>query len=198
VVSMAVEDRRHGEARDRIFEPAAAQERVDVAGFSLDRSLDRRVVEQDHDVISTQARERGLELQRFVHGFVHELFDDLLAPRPERPAAEPPSEPLHAGKPDAFNLRRLAVEHDDAGVLQDPRDVGLLVGFVVVVAEDGDDRDFDRGLQFLDERARLFGEAVVGEITAERENIGGLADLREERGNAGARLFPDRSDRLRG
>src|SRR5262245_59921792 len=48
VVRVAVEHRADGKARDRIFEAAASEERIDVARLAFDGALDRRVVQQ-HD-----------------------------------------------------------------------------------------------------------------------------------------------------
>ena len=96
VVRVAMEDRRYGESRNGIFEPAAAQERKDVAGFTLDRRLDRRVVEQGDEVIVAQPGQGGFELQRFVDRLTDEALDDLFAPRSERAASESTGESLDA------------------------------------------------------------------------------------------------------
>ena len=180
-MGVTVKDRADREAGERILEPAAAEERKDLERLAFDGGLDRRVVEQRDDVLVAQARERGLELQRFVDRFVHELLDDLFAPRTERPAPEAAGEALDAGEADPEDLGGVAVEHDDAGVLEDPGDLALLARFEVVVAEDGDDRNLDGGKQLLDEAARLFDQAVVGQVAAEDENVGRLANLGEQR-----------------
>ena len=69
---------------------------------------------------------------------VHELLDDLFAPRAERAAAEAAGESLDAGEADAEDLRAVAVERDDARVEEDLSQLVLLARFEVVVAEDGD------------------------------------------------------------
>ena len=66
-----------------------------------------------------QPRQRGLELQRLLHGLVHEVLDDLLAPRSERASAEATAEAAHPGKPDSMKLPRVAVEHVHADIRED-------------------------------------------------------------------------------
>ena len=63
---MAVEDRRDLVARERLFEPAAPEVRIDLPRFAFDGFGDRRVVQQRDPRRRAQARERRFELQRFV------------------------------------------------------------------------------------------------------------------------------------
>ena len=86
-------------------------------------------------MIVAKPRQRGLELQRLVDRFVHELLDDVLAPRPERAPAEAAGETLDSGEADAMNLGGVAVEDDHPGVGQDLGDLVLLAGLEVVIAE---------------------------------------------------------------
>ena len=108
----------------------------------------------------------------------------LMISSPHGPSArrpKPPANPLMPAKPTPWTSRRLAVERDDAGVLEDLDDLRLLVGLEVVVAEDRDDRNLDRRRELLDERARFLGEAVVGQVAAEREDVGRVVDLGKQR-----------------
>ncbi len=75
-----------------------------------------------------------------------ELLDDVLAPGPEGAPAEPARESLDAGEADAVNLRRVAVERDDARVDQNGSNLVLLSRFEVVIAEDRDRGDLDSAL----------------------------------------------------
>ena len=127
-----------------------------------------------------QPGERGLELQGLVDGLVHELFDDVFAPRSESTASEAAREALDAREADAVDLGRVAVEHLDAGVGQDPRDLGRLARLEVMVAEDGDARNLERG-ELADQAARLVGKPVVRQVTAEDQQVGLVVDLREQR-----------------
>ena len=137
-------------------------------------------------MLGSQTRERRLELERFLDRLVHEVLDDLLAPRPERAAAESAAEAANAGEADAAKLPRVAVEHVDADVGEDPRDLAFLSGLEVVIPEHGDDGDFRRR-EILREDARLFGQAVVGEIAAQHQHVGRLGDLAEQRLKASLR-----------
>lgn len=76
-----------------------------------------------------------------------EPLHDLLAPRLQRPLAEPTREALDACEADAVHLYEFAVQHVDARIGEDPRDGVRLTGLEVVVAEDRHDRDPDPGGQ---------------------------------------------------
>src|SRR5688500_2008651 len=94
-------DGRHRKAADRFLEAAAAEERKDFARLSLDGCLDGGVVQDRDQPLGSKSRERGFELQRFVHRFADEVFDDLLAPWSEGAAAEAAAESLDTGEADA-------------------------------------------------------------------------------------------------
>ena len=118
---VAVEDGGDGKAPDRLFESAAAEERIDLAAARLrpcpgsarsagprsSRSLRRRA-SADSSFSASSDR------------FVHELLDDVFAPRTERATAEAAGEALDAGKADPVNFGRVAVEDDDPGIDEDP------------------------------------------------------------------------------
>ena len=176
---MAVQDERDRVAADRLFETRAAEERIDLERLALDRLLNRRVVQQRDDLPGAEPRERGFELQRFVHRFVDEGLDDLLAPRAERAPAEAAAEPLHPGDADAQDLAGVAVEHDHPGVGEDLGHLGGLVGFEVVVAEDRGGRNAKRR-QLSCEDLRLLGQAVVGQVSRQQDHISRFGDLREQ------------------
>ena len=80
VVRVAVEDRGHRVARERLLQPAAAEERINLERLALDRRLDRGVVQDGDEPFGAQPRQRGLELQRLVQALVDELLDDRLRP----------------------------------------------------------------------------------------------------------------------
>src|SRR3954462_11043854 len=101
---VSVYGQRHGEAIDRIFEAARSDKGIDLERFTLDRLLDRRLVQQRDPRVGTQAHEGRFELQRLVQRFVDELLDDGLAPRAKGPGTEAASEPLHPRNADTREL----------------------------------------------------------------------------------------------
>jgi hypothetical protein len=148
---MPVKDRGDRVAREWFLESAASEVRKDLARLTFDRVHDRRVMEQRHASRCTKTRQRRLEFQRFFHRFVNEALDGLFAPRTEHAAAKSPSEALHAGKADSMDFRSLAVEQANSAVNQNAPDVVDRAGFIVVVAEHGDDRNLDPADEFTDE-----------------------------------------------
>ena len=197
VVGVPMEDGGHGIAGERLLEPTRAEKRIDLAWLTLHRLLDRRVV-QDGDALGrSQLRERRLELEGLVDGLPHESFDDFLAPGLERTLPEASAQPLGAGEAHAVDFAGFAVQQVDAGVNEQTLDLVGLVRFVVVVAEDGNDRHALDRRQLLDEDARFLGESIVGQIATENEHIGGGTGRGEERLEGSLRRFlavqvPDR------
>ena len=146
------------------------EKRIDLERLADDGFLDGRVMKDRDHVLGAQTRERGFELQRFVETFVDEPLDDVFTPRSEGTTPEPAGEPLHAGEADAVDFRRVAIERDDAGVEQDLAQFVLLVRFEVVVSENGDCRNLQR-LKLARQRARFIGQAVIGEIAWQDEDV---------------------------
>src|SRR4051812_30997389 len=132
---MAVHDERDRVAADRLLEAARSEKRIDLERLAFDRPLNRRVVQERHELRRAKTRESRLELQRLVDRLAHELLDDRLAPRAKRTLAEPAAESLRAGDPNSLQLAGIAVEHDDAGVGQDLAHLRLFSRLDVVVAE---------------------------------------------------------------
>src|SRR6266852_2777133 len=178
---VAVKDGADAVAIDRLFETARSEIRKNLRRLSFDGGADWGVVQQRDALPRAQPRERGLELERFVNGFLHECLDRPFAPRAERAAAEAAREALDAGKPDTLYFRRFPIEHGDAAVDENLPDLVGLAAFVVVVAEDRDDRDLHRSRELADEHACLIGQSVVREIAAQQQHIRRRADLTEER-----------------
>src|SRR5262249_17417512 len=115
-----------------------------------------------------------------LHCLVHEVFYDFLTPRSEGSAAEPTTKAANAGKADAAKLPRIAVQHVDADFREDVGNIRFLLGLEVVISEDGDNGNL-RWREIFGEDARLVGEPVVGEISADGEDVRGFSDLREQR-----------------
>ena len=189
LVRVAVKHRGHVEARQRILEAARAEKGKDLRRLAFDRVANRRVVHEHDALRDAQPRERGLELERFLHRLVDEVLDDLLAPRAQRAAAEPAAEAADAGEPDAAELPRVAVEHVHADVAR-----GSCRSLSPRPPRSRDCRARATTGMFTCARsfasnARFVGEAVVGEIAAQHEHVGGLGDLREQRLQAACELF---------
>ena len=137
---------------------------------------------QDDDfLIRAQSRERRLELQRLVDGFVYELLDDRLAPRPEGAASEAAGKPFHTRKPDALHFAGAAIQDADPMVDENLLDITLVARFEIVIAEHGDDRDPDRCRQILHEVTSFIGSPVVGDVSGKHEDVCPCRDLRQQR-----------------
>ncbi len=137
-------------------------------------------MQQDDPAFGPQPAQRRLQLQGLVQRLPHEQLDDVLSPRSEGSPAEAAREALHPGKAHSLNLDRVAVEHLHPGLTQDLADLRDLPGLVVVIPEDGDDWNADRG-----ERARqlpcLVRLAPIGQVAAQCEDVRRLGHLREQR-----------------
>ena len=164
---VAVKDGGHGVPAERLFETAATQIRIDLLRLAFHSPFDGRVVQQHDLLFRPKPRERRFELQRFVHGLVHEQFCDLLPPGPERSSPEPSHESLHAGKAYPFHLTRVTVEHEDTVVGQDVADFLLGSRLEVVIPQYSDDGNAYGGGQLFNEPACLVRGAVVGEIACD-------------------------------
>src|SRR5262245_57618638 len=140
---VAMEYRRDSQAIDWLLETARSQVGEDLPRFAFNGTADRRVVKDRNPLRRAQPRQRRFELQRFVHGLLHERLDRGLSPRAERAASEAAAEALHAGEADAPDFRRFPVEHGDAGIPKDLHDFTLLAALEVVIAQHGDDGNLD-------------------------------------------------------
>src|SRR5262245_38723023 len=101
---MSMQDERHRVAANWLFEAARAEERRDLEGFTVDRLLDGRVMKQRNHLAGPNTSEGRLELQRLVHGFVHEPLDDRLAPGTQRALPESSTESLDPGDADPMHF----------------------------------------------------------------------------------------------
>ena len=90
------------EAVDRVGEPRAAEEGIDLQRLALDRVGDRRIMEDGDVALGLQRAQRVFELARLVERRVDEGLDRRLAERAELAAAEAAEKALHAGEADAL------------------------------------------------------------------------------------------------
>ena len=106
------------------------------------------------------------------------MLDDLFAPRSENPLTEAAAKAFDTGEADAHDFAGFTVEDFDARGFENVRDLGLVAGFEVVIAEDGDDGNFYRRGQLFGQHRRLIDVAVVGQVPGEEQDVGRLVDLR--------------------
>src|SRR5688500_9845123 len=95
---VAMKDGAHTVPVDGLLEPAGPEIWKYFRRLAFDCRANRRVVQQRHAARRPQARERRLQLQRFVDRFLHEGFDGPLPPWTERAPAETAAKPLHTRK----------------------------------------------------------------------------------------------------
>ncbi|MCY1227719.1 hypothetical protein D9M72_400050 [compost metagenome] len=192
---MAVEHGIDRIAHQRIFQPAAAQERKDLDRLAFDRADHGCVVQQRNAPPRAQLGQRRFELHRLVQRLLHEQFDCRLTPRAQRTAPEPAAKPFHARNAHAFDLADRAVEHAHAGVRERAAHHLGRARFVVMVAQHGDDGNVHRA-QFLGEHASFLFGAVVGQVAAQQQRVGFFVRLREQaaQGAAGVLLDMDVAD----
>ncbi len=170
VVHVTVEHRVDGEPVQRLLEPAAAEVRIDLHRLAVARLANGRVVQHGDAPVGPEPRERRLELERLVDGFLDELLDRGLSPRTEGAAAEATDESLGSRKADPEHFDGVAVEQLHAGLDKDASDRVFGAALVVVVAQNANHRDaHDR--QLLREHARLVFEPVVRQVAAEQEHV---------------------------
>src|SRR5438874_8319926 len=91
--------------------------------------------------LGAQRAERILELASLVHRLLDEGLDDRFAERRQFAAAISAEETFHAGETDSVDLHRLLVEHGHSGLVENVRDLLRLAAFVIMIAENSEDRD---------------------------------------------------------
>ena len=105
---------------------------------------------------------------------------EVAAMRPSKAAAEA----LGAGDadPDAVDLQRdaVALEHVDAGGLEDPPDLLLAAGVVIVVAQHGDHRDLPAA-QVFGQHLDLLRATAARQVAGEEQQISSLREMFEAR-----------------
>ena len=87
---VAVKDGVDAVTVDRFFEAARTEIREDFRRLPFHGPTNGRVVQQRDALLRSKARQRALEFQRFVDGFLDEGFDRVLTPGPECAASRRP------------------------------------------------------------------------------------------------------------
>jgi hypothetical protein len=154
-----------------LLQAARAQIGEDLQRLALDRGADRGVVQHGDAPGCTQPRQGAFELERLVNRLLDKSLGGRLAPRTERRAPKAAGKPLGAGDAGALDLMRLAVEHFHTRLGEDPADLHMLARLVVVITEHSDYRNGDGSGQLSGQNMCFLRQAIVGEITAQQENI---------------------------
>ena len=111
---VSMHDERDGISIERLLQPARSEKRVNFERLAFHGLLDRRIMQQRKQMPRSQARERCLQLQRFVDGFPNELLDDGFSPRTERALPEAATKSFDSGDADSVRLIRITIENDDS------------------------------------------------------------------------------------
>lgn len=178
---VTVKDGCYVVTRQRLFEAARSEERVDFERLPLDRRGDRRVVQQRDSLRGAKARQRRFELERLVDRLADEGLDARFAPGAERTGAKTAAKAFDARKSDAADLVRVAVENHDPGLGHDRAHFRLLTRLAVMIAKHADHRNRQMLLDLAGEPTGFGRKAVVGEIAADEQDVGVVAESAEER-----------------
>src|SRR5437667_9924101 len=154
---VTVEDGADTVAIDRLLQASGSKEGDDLRRLALDSGLDRRVVQDGDSLRRSQPGQRGLELERFFDGLMHESLDDVLSPGAQRSSPEAATESFHAPESDAVDLDRIAIQHGHTGIGQDLGDLVLFARFEVMVSKNADGRYAQGSGDVLGQQARFLG-----------------------------------------
>src|SRR5262245_16842521 len=177
---VAVEDGVDPIPVDRLFQTARTEKGEDLRRFPFDGASNRRVMQQGNTLLRSQPRERCLEFQRLIDGFLHERLDRVLAPRTERTTTEAARKSLDAGEADSVHFRRLAIKHTYSAIDENLTDFLWLATLIVVVAEHRNHGNLDHA-KLAHQDTRLIRQAVVGKVATQQQHIRRVVDLRKKR-----------------
>src|SRR3546814_17760169 len=139
--------------------------------FKQKTAYEMRISDWSSDVCSSDL----LQLSRLLDGGVDKGLDRGLAEEAELAPAEASDEALHAGEPDPLYLDGLLTQHGDARAVKDVGDLLGLAAFIIMVAEDGAERDRAGG-QTLGKDLGFLCLSAVGEVAAQGAHAGPLGD----------------------
>ena len=124
-----------------------------------------------------------------IDRFLHELLHQRFAPGVEHAPAKAAGKPAHAGETYSFDFNAFAIKHGRAGLLENIADKPRLTGFKIMIAEDGENRHVHGRAKIDNQLLGFLGEAVIGQVAAEQEDIGFLRALREDIVQCATRMF---------
>ena len=167
---------------DRLGQQVAAEERVDLRRLAVQGVPHRGVMKERDANVGREAVQACAQRRSRIDGDadepLHLGLTELGRGRPREPAAEPsePGDP-ETGSGEVKDVS-LALQDDDADILQTcTHEIGL-IGMQVVVPEDRDHGDSDP-LHLIGEDLRFFFESGFRQIAREQERVNVLGDLHE-------------------
>ena len=133
--------------------------------------------------------QRLLEAHGLINRFFNELLHQRFAPGVEHAAPEAAGKPAYAGEADSFDFGALAIEHGDSGLFEHLADEIRLTGFEIMITEHGKNRHVHGRAKIDNQLFGFFGQAIVGQIAAEQEDICLLRAFGEEIVQRAAGMF---------
>ena len=91
---------------------------------------------------------------------------------PSTPRPKPPANPLTPAKPMPCTSTVSPSSSRTPASVRIVRDLGDGARLVVVIAEHADDRNLDAADQFARKLGGFFGQAVVGQVAAQQQDVG--------------------------
>src|SRR5204862_2306218 len=129
---------------------------------------DWRVMEDRDFPIGLQFGERLFEANSVIDGFLDELFDERFAPSIYHSPPKTAAESRDASESDSADFNGLAIQHVNASAIENFANKLGLSGFEIMVSEDCKHRNFYGSANIGNEFFRLFGQAVICQITAKQ------------------------------
>ena len=137
-------------------------------------------MQHGYTTFGLQFGERLFQANGVTDGFLDEFFNERLTLRVQHSPAEAAAETGDSGKTDSCNFDGLAIEHNDARVIENFTDELGLSRLEIVVAHDRKGWNSHGSANIGDEFFRLVVESIICEIAAKQQDIGG-ARYRGER-----------------
>jgi len=117
---------------DWFFEAAGTKEGINFRIFALQRSANWRVMQNHDSAIGLQLHQRLLQANGMADLFLHELFNQRLAPRVQHPPAETAAETTDSRKSNTSDFDGFAIEHGQTSVVENLGDRFRISGFIIV------------------------------------------------------------------
>ena len=193
-VGVAVHGQGGAAAVDRFAEEVAAEERVDLEPFAVQRVGAGGVVQQRHLHVGVEPGQRPFQPLGQAAGVGHEELHLRLAELGAAGPDEAAAEALGAGHPDGRAVDRhddrVAFQHRDADPFEDGGDLAGPVGVVVVVAEHGHHRHGDAG-QLLGQRGGFLRRPDPGQVAGQQQQVGPLVQVLQVRPQRSGGVGPE-------
>ncbi|MDB6152262.1 MAG: hypothetical protein JWL90_715 [Chthoniobacteraceae bacterium] len=110
--------------------------------------------------------------QRVINGFLHEHFNNRLAPGVEHSLTESAAKTRHAREANSLDFHALPIKGNDARFLNNRANFLHVPGFEVVVAQHGHNRNVGIGVEIFGKHLGFLCKAVIGQVAAKQQDIG--------------------------